>query len=259
NLPPAPTPSNLTFSEDAQGWLKGTMWLQIPMVLIIIAFGHSLLSMSGFETLAQVYREIGSPKLKNLKKAANITCFYALICTGVVTLFASMIISDAERPKYVANLLGGLAMNLSGPYPLRLAFHVFVVIVGFLILAVAANTAIIGANGVLNRVAEDGVLLPWFRHPHKRFGTTHNIINAITILQLATILYSRGNMTILAEAYAFGVVWSFFFKALGVTALRFQRHDQEYKTPGNLRIAGREIPVGLMVITLILGSVALAN
>ena len=32
-----------------------------------IAFGHSLLSMSGFEALAQVYREVAYPKLKNLK------------------------------------------------------------------------------------------------------------------------------------------------------------------------------------------------
>ena len=29
---------------------------------MIIAFGHSLLSMSGFETLAQVYREIAYPE-----------------------------------------------------------------------------------------------------------------------------------------------------------------------------------------------------
>jgi hypothetical protein len=54
-------------------------------------------------------------------------------------------------------------------------------------------------------------------------------------------------------------VWSFFFKALGVTALRFQRHDQEYKTPINIRVAGREIPIGLMLTTLVLGSVAIAN
>jgi len=255
-LPPAPVPSNLMFSDDAQGWLKGTFWMQWPVVMIIIAFGHSLLSMSGFETLAQVYREIASPKLKNLKIAANIVCVYALVGTGLVTLFAAVIIPDAERPKYFANLIGGLAMNLSGPYPLRLAFHIFVVFVGGLILSGAINTSIIGANGVLNRVAEDGVLVPWFRHPQRKYGTTHHIINVITILQLASILYSRGNMTVLAEAYAFGVVWSFFFKALGVTALRFQRHDQEYKTPLNFRIAGREIPVGLILTTIVLGLVA---
>ena len=37
-------------------------------------------------------------------------------------------------------------------------FHGFVVLVGVLILAGAQNTSIVGANGVLNRVAEDGVL-----------------------------------------------------------------------------------------------------
>jgi amino acid transporter len=258
-LPPAPVPSNLHFAESAQGWFKGTFWLEIPMVAIIVAFGHSLLSMSGFETLAQVYREIASPKMKNLKNAANITCWYAVFCTGVVTLFAVMIIPDNIRPQYINNLIGGLAMNLSGPYLLRLGFHIFVVIVGGLILSGAVNTSIIGANGVLNRVAEDRVLVPWFREPHKRFGTTYRMINMITLCQLATIVYSRGDMTILAEAYAFGVVWSFFMKALGVTFLRFQRNDQEYKVPFNLRIAGREIPIGLGLTTLVLGAVAIAN
>jgi len=259
HLPPAPTPSNLVFSDNAEGWLKGTMWMQIPMVVIIIAFGHSLLSMSGFETLAQVYREIASPKMKNLKIAANLTCWYALLCTGVISLFAVMIIPDGIRPMYINNLIGGLAMSLSGPYLLKLGFHIFVVIVGGLILSGAVNTSIIGANGVLNRVAEDHVLVPWFREPHKKYGTTFRMINMITILQVATIIYSRGDMTILAEAYAFGVVWSFFMKALGVTVLRFQRTDQEYKFPLNFRIGGREIPVGLGVTTLVLGAVAIAN
>jgi len=145
-VPPAPIASNIVLAPDAQGWLAGTALLQFPIVLIIVAFGHSLLSMSGFETLAQVYREIASPKLKNLKIAANIVCVYALISTGVVTLFAAMIIADSERPKYFANLIGGLAMNLAGPYPLRLAFHIFVVVVGFLLLSGALNTSIIGAN-----------------------------------------------------------------------------------------------------------------
>ncbi|MGA3187172.1 MAG: APC family permease [Bryobacteraceae bacterium] len=258
-LPPAPIASNLNFAPDAQGWFKGTFWIQIPMVAIIIAFGHSLLSMSGFETLAQVYREIAYPKLKNLRITANIVCWYAVICTGVVTVFAGMIIPDADRPKYFDNLIGGLAMSLSGPYLLRLGFHIFVVAVGGLILAGAVNTSIIGANGVLNRVAEDGVLLPWFRKPHAKFGTTSRIINMIAIMQIATIIGSRGDMTILAEAYAFGVVWSFFMKSLGVLVLRFHRSDQEYKFPFNLHIRGIELPIGLGVTTLVLGLVAIAN
>jgi hypothetical protein len=111
----------------------------------------------------------------------------------------------------------------------------------------------------MNRIAEDGVLVDWFRKPHRRFGTTYRIINLITILQIATIALSRGDVFLLGEAYAFGVVWSFFLKSLGVLVLRYHRHDQEYKFPFNLQIAGKEIPVGLAVTTLILFLVAVAN
>ena len=85
-------------------------------------------------------------------------------------------------------------MHLAGPQVLRLLFHVFVVIVGVLILSGAVNTSIIGANGVMNRVAEDGVLVDWFRKPHQRFGTTYRIINLIALLQIGTIMLSRGDV-----------------------------------------------------------------
>ena len=257
-IPPLPTPSNLTFSDDALGWFKGTIFPTIPWIALIIAFGHSLLSMSGFETLAQVYREVAYPKLKNLKITGTIVCVYALVCTGVVTLFAGMIIPDQARVGYQDNLLGGLAMWLAGPSWLRLAFHAFVVVVGALILSGAVNTAMIGANGVMNRVAEDGVLLDWFRKPHSRFGTTYRIINVIAILQILAIALSRGDTFVLGEAYAFGVVWSFAMKALGVLVLRFTRHDQEYKTPFNVHVGGREWPIGLILTTVILFAVAVS-
>lgn len=258
-LPPAPVMENLQFSEHGQGFLRGTGWLQIPAIAFVAAFGHSLLSMSGFETLAQVYREIASPKLQNLRRAANIVCGYAVVCTGGITLLAGVVIPTEERSKYYSNLIGGLANHLAGPAPLTLAFHIFVVVVGGLILSGAVNTSIIGANGVLNRVAEDGILTPWFRHPHGRWGTSHRLLNMVAILQIATILYSGGDVSILAGAYAFGIVWSFFFKALGVTTLRAQRNDQEYKVPLNLRVGGREYPIGLYLITLAFLMVAIAN
>ena len=259
NLPPAPVPTNLRFTEESLGWFQSTTLWRIPVVAILIAFGHSFLSMSGFETLAQVYREIAYPKLRNLKLAANIICVYAVVSTGFITLLASMIIPDDIRANYVDNLIGGLAMNLAGPQLMRLLFHGFVVLVGVVILSGGVNTSLIGANGVLNRVAEDGVLVDWFRKPHRKFGTTYRIINTVTLLQLATIAASRGDVYLLGEAYAFGVVWSFFFKALGVLVLRFQRSDQEYKTPLNLRIGGREYPVGLAAITATLFFVAVTN
>lgn len=258
-LPPAPVLANLRFTKESLGWFDGTFWPSIASVGILIAFGHSLLAMSGFETLAQVYREIASPKMKNLKITGNIVCVYALVSTGLISLLAVMIIPDSVRPKFYDNLIGGMAMNLEGDPLLKYAFQVFVVIVGTLILSGAVNTSIIGANGVLNRVAEDGVLLKFFRKPHSKYGTSARIIHMITILQIVTILGSRGDVYLLGEAYAFGVVWSFFMKALGVLALRFQRKDQEYKFPLNFKIGEREIPFGLAVMTASLFLIAIAN
>ena len=258
-LPPLPTPSNLHLNKESLGWLNGTFFAQLSFVVIIVSLGHSLLAMSGFETLAQVYREIAYPKLHNLRITANIVCTYALICTGVISIFAVMIIPDATRSKYYDNMIGGLVINLAGPEVLKLGFHIFVVIVGVLILAGAVNTSLIGVNGVMNRVAEDGVLLDWFRRPHSKFGTTYRILNLMALLQIATIIISRGDVFLLGEAYAFGVVWSFALKALGVLVLRYQRHDQEYKVPFNIRVGGVEIPLGLVAITSILFLVGIAN
>jgi hypothetical protein len=257
-IPPAPIPSNIHLTEIGLGWFEGTKVITIGAVMVIVAFGHSLLAMSGFETLAQVYREIQAPKMDSLKKASLIVCVFAVVSTGVITLLAFMIIPDGERTMYAKNLLGGLTRYLVGPQLLTLGFHVFVVTVGVLILSGAVNTSMIGANGVLNRVAEDHVLTPWFKRIG-RFGTTYRMINLITILQVVTVVLSRGDVTTLGEAYAFGVVWSFFLKSVGVLVLRFKRTDQEYKMPLNPTIGGKEIPVGLIMTTIALLFVAMAN
>ncbi len=85
--------------------------------------------------------------------------------------------------------------------------EVFVVMVRFLILAGAVNTSIVGSNGVLNRLAEDGVLTPWFpAHPQVRLRhDASGLINLVAILQVVVIIASLGDVDTLGEAYAFGV------------------------------------------------------
>ncbi|HAF22034.1 MAG TPA: APC family permease [Blastocatellia bacterium] len=293
-LPPAPVPHNLAFNRDAVGWLpkiapgalqdlpvesppadsstpdevppepryglKPNAGALLGLIGILIAFGHSFLAMSGEESLAQVNRELEYPKHRNLMKAGMVIFLYSMLFTSLVSFFAYAIIPDNVRSHYFDNMISGISMNLVGPMPLKLIFQAFIVVVGFLMLAGAVNTAIIGSNGVLNRVSEDGVLTDWFRAPHKRYGTTFHMINMIVILQLLTIIGSRGNVYVLGEAYAFGVIWSFAFKALAVLVLRFKdKSPREWKVPLNIRLDGNEIPLGLGIIAALLFSVAGIN
>jgi hypothetical protein len=260
-VPPNPLhPGVVPLTRESLGWLHGTWISHLTLIIVFVGFGHSVLAMSGEETLAQVNREIEHPKLRNLEKTGLVIFIYSLLFTSLVSFFAVMIIPDKVRPDYFANLIGGITMYLAGPMTLKLIFHGFVVLVGVLILAGAQNTSIVGANGVLNRVAEDGVLTDWFQKPHHRYGTSHRIINLIVGMQLLTIVLSKGNVYVLAGLYAFGVIWSFALKSLAVLVLRYtEPENRQWKVPGNLHIAGKEVPLGLIVISAVLLMTALVN
>jgi hypothetical protein len=259
--PPNPLqPGVIPLNKESLGWLYNTPFRTWTLVIMFVGFGHSVLAMSGEETLAQVNREIEHPKLKNLEKTGLVIFIYSLLFTSLVSFFAYMIIPDTVRPNFFANLIGGIAMYLVGPMPLKLLFHGFVVLVGVLILAGAQNTSIVGANGVLNRVAEDGVLTEWFQKPQYKYGTTYRIINLIVGMQLLTIILSGGNVYSLAALYAFGVIWSFTMKSLAVLVLRFtEPGNREWKVPGNLHIGKTEIPIGLAAIFVVLFLTAVVN
>jgi amino acid transporter len=289
-LPPFPGIGSLSFSPDALGWLRSllpsyfisqpvahsagettqeaTRYGLIPgagsllgLIGILVAFGHSILAMSGEETLAQVNRELEHPKHKNLMRAGFVIFIYSLLFTSLVSFFAYAMIPDQERTtKYIDNLIAGISMNLAGPDIIKLLFQGFIVLVGSMLLSSAVNTAIIGSNSVLNRISEDGVLTDWFRRPHKKYGTTYRTINMIVLLQIATIIGSRGNVYVLGEAYAFGVVWSFAFNSLAMLVLRFKDPSiREWRVPLNIKIKGREYPIGLTVVAIILFTLAFIN
>src|SRR5438477_2025307 len=263
-LPPNPFKYGITLDHESLGWLHSLKdgWIShLTLFIMFVGFGHSVLAMSGEETLAQVNREIAHPKLRNLKKAAVVIGIYALLFTALTSFFAVMIIPDKVRPEYFGNLISGIAMHLYGPLWARLVFHGFVVLVGVLILSGAQNTSIVGANGVLNRVAEDGVLTDAFQKPHPRFGTSYRIINLVVGMQLFTIILTRGNVFTLAGLYAFGVVWSFALMALAVLVLRYTEPEKrEWKVPLNIPLGnGRELPLGVILIGAVLFITAIVN
>ena len=115
-LPPNPLhPGVVPLNKESLGWLNGTWISHLTWIIVFVGFGHSVLAMSGEETLAQVNREIEHPKLKNLEKTGLVIFVYSLLFTSLVSFFAVMIIPDKVRPEYFANLIGGIAMYLVGP------------------------------------------------------------------------------------------------------------------------------------------------
>src|SRR5262249_40903903 len=142
-LLPEPTQDRL---RHPPGWLRF-----IGIIGLFIAFGHSILAMSGEETLAPGDPEVESPKLANFKKAAFIVFVYSLVMTGGISFLAVLLIPDEVRMRlYSENLISGLAMHMVGPAGTQvpqLLLSAVVVVVGAFILAGALDTAIIRSHG----------------------------------------------------------------------------------------------------------------
>src|SRR6201987_5179422 len=86
------------------------------------------------------------------------------------------------------------------------------------------------------------------------------MLNLVVGLQLLTIILSRGDIFVLGEAYAFGVMWSFSMKGLAVLVLRYkQPGKRDFRVPLNLKLGKTEIPVGLGLITVALFAMSIMN
>jgi hypothetical protein len=60
--------------------------------------------------------------------------------------------------------------------------------------------------------------------------------------------------------YAFGVIWSFTMQGIAVLVIRYTHPgDREYRVPLNFNLFGKEIPLGLALITLLLFLIAIVN
>jgi len=254
-------PFQISFTDESLGWIKDIGVKAVGLLGIIMAFGQSILALSGLETLAQVFREIEDPKVENLKKSALIIFTFGILFTGLLTFFSAAIIPyEKIINEYAENLLSGLCMELALPYSLKIIMKILVVISAFLMLVGAVNTSIVGANGILNRVAEDGILPDEIRKLHPKYGTTYIIITITTVLQSIIVILSGGNVFLLGEAYAFGVLWCLTLDLLSLIVLRIKRFgEREWKFPLNINIGRYEIAVGLLLLFLVVFSLAFIN
>ena len=167
--PRADATSATDTQEESKYGLDPKGGMLLGLIGILIAFGHSVLAMSGEESLAQVNREIEYPKHKNLMRAGTVIFVYSLLFTSLVSFFAYAMIPDTVRPQYFDNLISGIAMNASARAP------------------EAPLPGLRGGGGIpdpgrsgqyrhrrvqrcLQRVSEDGVLTDWFEPPTSGSG-----------------------------------------------------------------------------------------
>jgi hypothetical protein len=227
--------------------------------MLFVGFGHSVLAMSGEETLAQVNREIEHPKLKNLEKTGLVIFIYSLLFTSLVSFFAVMIIPDSVRPGLLRQP-DRRHRHVSGrAHQLKLLFPR---------LRRAGGCADSGGRAEYFHRRRERRSEPrrrrrrahhWFQKPHNRYGTSYRIINLIVGCSCSPSS-SAAAMSMSGGALRLRSDLELRHEVAGRAGAALHRAgNRQWKVPGNLHIGKTEIPLGLIVISAVLFMTAIVN
>ena len=113
---------------------------------------------------------------------------------------------------------------ISGGFGLKLA----VVLSASTLLLFAANTAIIGAYHIFLALSNTGFLPRVISLRSNKFHSPHVAISIATIIPVGVILATRGELTLLGEMYAFGLLGAFFFSSLSLDIIRWRLGRRDF-------------------------------
>jgi len=160
----------------------------IGIIGILIAFGHSILAMSGEETLASLPRGRASADFRR-RPLRLLQLFHPIDFVVMISSRNQRVtIPTSQRPNM--NRIAQLALNPSSHHRLQI---------------LAGAVTAFGSTAFLNRVAEDGVNAEWFLSRTRHFGTSYRLLRLIVGMQFVTSS-QQGRRPHPREAYAFGVV-----------------------------------------------------
>src|SRR6266568_5183987 len=185
---------------------------------ILVGFAGAFLAFSGLESISQLSPSMRIPR----KKTISLALLFVVVTIGVtsplLTLLATLLQPDAAADPVLSTQL----LSLLGGNWGNLVLQTEVAISASLILAFASNTALIGAYHVFLALARME-FFPEFILRRNRFrGTPHWSIALATSIPIAVLLLVHGEITILGDMYAFGLLGAFTVTCVGLDIIKYR-------------------------------------
>ncbi len=183
---------------------------------ILIGFAGSFLAFSGLESISQLSPVMKTPR----KKVAGIAMAIVVVTIGLtsplLTVFSTILLPEAAKdPAQNSYIISLLARHWGGS-----VLQTEVSISAGALLVFASNTAIIGAYHVFMALSRmeffPGVILK----RNKLRGTPHYSIALATGIPILVLIAVKGQVDILGDMYAFGLLGAFSLTCLGLDIVR---------------------------------------
>lgn len=192
-------------------------------ISILIGFAGSFLAFSGLESISQLSPVMRAPR----KKVAGVALLFVVLTIGItsplLTMLSTLLLYDnARRPLADDPILNGQLISLLGGHWGGIFLQTEVAISASALLVFASNTAIIGAYHVFMALSRMEFFPPFVLQRNQLRGTPHYSIALATGIPVAVLLIVRGNIIILGDMYAFGLLGAFTLTCLGLDIVRYR-------------------------------------
>jgi amino acid transporter len=193
-------------------------------VALLTGFAGSFLAFSGLESISQL-----SPVMKSPRKRTGRLALLAVVATvgltsPLLTLFATTLLDASKvNPDQFISLLGG---EFGGQ-----VLGIEVAISASALLIFASNTAIIGCYHVFLALSRMHYLPAQVQRRNRWRGTPHYAIALATGFPIFILVLVQGNIVLLGDMYAFGLLGAFSLTCVGVDIARWRdrKTHQQHK------------------------------
>src|SRR3712207_2388666 len=146
-----------------------------------------------------------------------------------------------EDGGYASDPILGIVQNMNLG-PLQGFSEVYVAILAVTILVAATNAGVLGVSRLVYSMGMHRQMPDSLRRLHPHYRTPY--IGILVFSALACLALLPGQADFLGLIYAFGAMLSFSMAHLALIRLRIKEPDvpRPYRSPGRLRLAGRDVP-----------------
>jgi amino acid transporter/nucleotide-binding universal stress UspA family protein len=194
---------------------------QLTIPTFLVGFGGAWLAFSGLESISQLSPAMRAPTKSTARNGMFLVVTSILLTVPLLTLFSVALLPDAVKLHETERFISELGGMWGG-----LAVKVLVVGTASVLLLFAANTAIIGGYHVFLALAVRGFLPAVVTYRNRRFGTPHFAIGVTTLVPMLVITLTGGQLTLLGEMYAFGLLGAFVLSSAGLDVIRWRQYQR---------------------------------
>lgn len=200
---------------------------------LLIGFAGSFLAFSGLESISQLSPEMKLPRRMVGKMALFLVILTVGVTSPLLTLLSTLLEPRAAAdPVQSSQLISLLAGRWGGAF-----LQTEVAISASALLVFAGNTAIIGTYHVFLALSRMEFFPEFLTRRNKLRDTPHYSIMFAVGVPIVVLLLVRGNINVLGDMYAFGLLGAFTLTCVSMDIVRYRtrkaRRSEETKVELN--------------------------